>query len=302
FVDEKNRPVSIHTKLIGYNWFRLYVLEVCRNVQIEESNRKINEELIGEENFLFKTLVLSELKGLRQLKQTLSNDTQETIADSVECRYHSLKNVSIGWFIHATTKEKTPDYSKSLSSKFEIELCTNQWLSLLLRCVHLYEHVRTVCGTIDFIEELLYVYRNSQNQATILLALKILRDLLPLLPETTNESTSSKIRILLNEFLFSIGDSYTSQTVTSETLTELIYIYRTIMSYKSPWQMMARQLVFDSITSSSTTIDWKSLETISTKQWNYLLASLFILGGYIQPYGLGSIVEIYIDDENNEYE
>ncbi|CAF4716085.1 unnamed protein product, partial [Rotaria magnacalcarata] len=24
--------------------------------------------------------------------------------------------------------------------------------------------------------------------------------------------------------------------------------------------------------------------------------------GYIQPYGLGSIVEIYIDDENNEYE
>ncbi|CAM4811668.1 unnamed protein product [Rotaria magnacalcarata] len=302
FVDEKNRPVSIHTKLIGYNWFRLYVLEVCRNVQIEESNRKINEELIGEENFLFKTLVLSDLKGLRQLKQTLSNDTQETIADSVECRYHSLKNVSIGWFIHATTKEKTADYSKSLSSKFEIELCTNQWLSLLLRCVHLYEHVRTVCGTIDFIEELLYVYRNSQNQATILLALKILRDLLPLLPETTNESTSSKIRILLNEFLFSIGDSYTSQTVTSETLTELIYIYRTIMSYKSPWQMMARQLVFDSITSSSTTIDWKSLETISTKQWNYLLASLFILGGYIQPYGLGSIVEIYIDDENNEYE
>ncbi|CAF3558601.1 unnamed protein product [Rotaria socialis] len=302
FVEVKDHSVSIATKLIGYNWFRLYVLEVCRNVQIEESNRKINEELIGEENFLFKTLVLNELKGLRQLKQTLSNDTQESIADSVECRNHSLNNASIGWFIHATTKDQTVDYSKSLSSKFEIELCTNQWLSLLLRCVHLYEHVRTVCGTIDFIEELLYIYRNSQNQATILLALKILRDLLPLLPETTNGSENSMISTLLNEFLFSIGDSYTSQTMASETLTELIYIYRAIMSYKSPWQMMARQLVFDSITSSSNTIDWQSLETISTKQWNYLLAALFILGGYIQPYGLGSIVEIYMDDENNEYE
>ncbi|CAF4992632.1 unnamed protein product, partial [Rotaria socialis] len=261
FVEVKDHSVSIATKLIGYNWFRLYVLEVCRNVQIEESNRKINEELIGEENFLFKTLVLNELKGLRQLKQTLSNDTQESIADSVECRNHSLNNASIGWFIHATTKDQTVDYSKSLSSKFEIELCTNQWLSLyattkdqtvdyskslsskfeielctnqwlslLLRCVHLYEHVRTVCGTIDFIEELLYIYRNSQNQATILLALKILRDLLPLLPETTNGSENSMISTLLNEFLFSIGDSYTSQTMASETLTELIYIYRAIMS------------------------------------------------------------------------
>ncbi|CAF5116506.1 unnamed protein product, partial [Rotaria sp. Silwood1] len=303
FVGEIDRIISLHTKLIGYNWFRLYILKVCKNIQIEELKRNVNEELIQQQQFIFNTLILNELKGLRRLKQTLSIDAKDDdIIDSIECRNHSLNNSSIGWFIYVTTRNKTLEFSNNLSSKFEIELCTNQLLILLLRCVHFYEHCRFVCGTVDFIEELLYIYQNSQNRATILLALKILRDLLPSLPETTNGTSNTMINKLLNDFLFSIGDRCTSQAISSEIITELIYIYRTIMSYKSPWQMMAIQLIFDSITSSSNDIDWQSFETTNTKQWNYLLASLYILGGYIQPYGLGSIVKIYTDEENNQYE
>ncbi|CAF3228303.1 unnamed protein product [Rotaria sp. Silwood2] len=299
FGEEINRTVSLYTKLIGYNWFRLYVLKVCKNIQIEE--------LAQQQDFVFNTLIFNELKRLRQLKQALPIDAKhDNTVDFVECRNHSLNNSSMGWFIYVTTKttiNETSEFSNNfLSSKFEIELCTNQWLTLLLRCIHLYEHVRSVCGTVDFIQELLYIYRNSQNRATILLSLKILRDLLPLVPETTNGTSRSMVNKLLNEFLFSIGDSYSSQALASETVTELIYIYRTIMSYKSPWQMMATQLIFDSITSSLNNIDCISYDTIDIKQWNYLLASLHILGGYIQPYGLGSIVKIYTDEENNEYE
>ncbi|CAF3688992.1 unnamed protein product [Rotaria sp. Silwood1] len=303
FVGEIDRIISLHTKLIGYNWFRLYILKVCKNIQIEELKRNVNEELIQQQQFIFNTLILNELKGLRRLKQTLSIDAKDDdIIDSIECRNHSLNNSSIGWFIYVTARNKTTEFSNNLSSKFEIELCTNQLLILLLRCVHFYEHCRFVCGTVDFIEELLYIYQNSQNRATILLVLKILRDLLPSLPETTNGTSNTMINKLLNDFLFSIGDRCTSQAISSEIITELIYIYRTIMSYKSPWQMMAIQLIFDSIISSSNDIDWQSFETTDTKQWNYLLASLYILGGYIQPYGLGSIVKIYTDEENNQYE
>ncbi|CAM4793210.1 unnamed protein product [Rotaria magnacalcarata] len=287
--EEKDRFDSSHMKLIGYNWFRLYVLKLCQNIQ--------QDELTQQQDFIFNTLILNELKGLKRLKQTLIIDDKNNIMDCEKCRNHSLNNSSLGWFLYATKDKKSKFSNQFLSSKFEIELCTNQWLILLLRCVHLYENIRSICGTTDFIEELLYIYRNSQNRATILLALKILRDLLP---ETINNMSNSMINNLLNEFLFSIGDSYTSPSIKSETVTELIYIYRTIMSRKSSWQLTATKLVFDSVTSSLKTIDWKSFETIDKKQWNYLLASLYILGGYIEPYGIGSVVNIHKDKENNE--
>ncbi|CAF5217029.1 unnamed protein product [Rotaria magnacalcarata] len=111
---------------------------------------------------------------------------------------------------------------------------------------------------------------------------------------------NSIINNLLHEYLFSIGDSYTSQSITPEIVTELIYLYRTIMSRKSSWQLMTIELVFDSVTSSLNTIDWKSLETVDRKQWNYLLASLYILGRYIESYSIGSLVNIHKDRENDE--
>ncbi|CAF4768360.1 unnamed protein product, partial [Rotaria socialis] len=113
---EVENSTTLHQKLIAYNWFRLYVLNVCNNIQ--------NEELI------FHRLILNELKELRKLKEALPIDARDSVVDSVECRNHSLNNSSIAWFIYATTKHKT--------SRFGIELYTNQLLTLLLRCVHLH--------------------------------------------------------------------------------------------------------------------------------------------------------------------
>ncbi|CAF4325351.1 unnamed protein product [Didymodactylos carnosus] len=75
------------------------------------------------------------------------------------------------------------------------------------------------------------------------------------------------------------------------------------MSLDSPWQMMATQLVFDTVTSNVKIFNLKSLETVDTSQMNYFLASLCVLGGYVQPYCLGSIVKIYTDEEiSNEFQ
>ncbi|CAF5181809.1 unnamed protein product, partial [Rotaria magnacalcarata] len=105
------------------------------------------------------------------------------------------------------------------------------------------------------------------------------------------------------KFLFSIGNSENSQEILVEIATESIYIYRTIMSCKlSPWQVMATNIVIDSITVTLNNIDWTSFETINTQRWNYLLASLYILDGYIQPFSLGSTVRIYTKEEKTRYD
>ncbi|CAF4805259.1 unnamed protein product, partial [Rotaria sp. Silwood2] len=163
-------------------------------------------------------------------------------------------------------------YFSKLSSKIDIELYTNQLLVLLVRCVYLYDNVRSICANVDYVEELLYIYRSSKNRATILLALKILRNIIPLLPES--ETTIITIKSSLDEFLFSIGNNFTKQNRTLETISELINVFRTIMSLKSPWQMMATQLVFNSIVSC----------------------------GYLSPYCLGSVVNVYPNEESNEFD
>lgn len=300
FVAQENGTISLKTKLIGYNWFRSYVLKVCAHIQNEQWTGTTKTELVQEQNIIFNQLILNELKELRRLKQELKTDIQDDIVDSIECRNHSLNNSSIQYFIYGLIKGKASDFSQKLSSKFVIELVTNQWLTLLLRCVHLYEHVRSMCSTMAFIQELLYIYQNSENKATVLLALKILRDIFPLLPEPTDEASKSMMNTQLHEILYSIGDRYISEAMASETVTELICMYRTIMSYKSTWQMRAAQLVLDSIISVSNKIDSKSFENMDEKQSKYLLASLFILGGYIEPPGLGSVVKVYNDENTDE--
>ncbi|CAF4059619.1 unnamed protein product, partial [Rotaria sordida] len=222
-----------------------------------------------------------------------------TYLDNIEA---STYNLSIGWFIKiatTTTEDDTLNLSNSLSSKFDIELCINQWLILLLRLVHFYEHVQSVCATIDYIENLLDIYRNFQNSVTGFLSLKILRYLIP---KHTNKESRSIIENFLTEILFAIGNSFTLQQIPSYIITELIYLYRTVMSVKSPWQMIATEFIFDTITSNKNNFNLKSFETGDMTQMNSLVASLCILGGYIQPYCLGSIVKIYSDEENNEFQ
>ncbi|CAF2660678.1 unnamed protein product [Rotaria sp. Silwood2] len=133
-----------------------------------------------------------------------------------------------------------------------------------------------------------------------LLALKILRHLIPLLPESTDKMSSILIKNLLVEVFNSIGGKFSVQRITPDIITELINFYRTSMSLKSPWQSVATQLVIDSISLNFN--DFESFENIDKNQLIDFVASLGIMGTYIQPYCLGSIVKIYADDGNsNEY-
>ncbi|CAF3947497.1 unnamed protein product, partial [Rotaria sordida] len=299
FTQQSNHIISFDTKLTAYNWFRFYVFKLCENIELDEIKSISNKIIKQQQQFVFNILILNELKTLKQLKQSLSTDIENEIYNSIENRKYSLNNAAIDWFIKVVTIENnTSIHSRKLSSKFEIELYTNQLLVFLLRCIYLYDNVRLICSNIDYIEELLYIYRNSQNSITILLALKILRNLISLLPETT----IMYMKNLLDEFLISIGNSFIKQNMTSEIITELINIYRTIMSLKSSWQLMAIEFICNIIISCVNEIKLKSFEIIDISQMNYVFASLCVLGGYIQPYCLGSIVNVYPNEESNEFD
>ncbi|CAF4787472.1 unnamed protein product, partial [Rotaria sp. Silwood1] len=255
----KFSSTDLDVKFVRYNWFRLYVFKFCENFQIE-TNSILNEI----QELIFEKIILTELKLLKQSEE-------KTILMN---KNNSFNNVAIEWFIKAKD-------TNNISSKFDVDLYINQYLILLLRCVHLYEHVRSYCANDQYIEELIYIYRNSGNQITILISLKILQKLVRYLPEDMN----GKTQLMMNEFLTNILSSIGKTT--TDITTELIYIYRIIMSCKSPWQTMAIQIISDTITSNL-----KSFDSIDN-----LLASLCILGGYIQPFCLGSVIEIHTTDE-----
>ncbi|CAF4635949.1 unnamed protein product, partial [Rotaria sp. Silwood2] len=253
---------NLDIKFISYNWFRLYVLKFCENFQLE-SNLVLNEI----QELIFNKIILTELKLFKQLSSI-------NIENKVIDEKNSFNNVTIEWFIKAKD-------TSNVSTKFEIDLYINQYLMILLRCIHFYEHVQSYCATDKYIEELIYLYQNSQNQITCLLSLKILRKLIIFLSEDLNEQSKLMMNNFLTNILFSINKT------TTDITTELIYFYRTIMSSKSPLQTMAIQLILDTITSNL-----KLFQSIDN-----VLSSLCILGGYIQPFCLGSIVEIHDIDE-----
>ncbi|CAF4626637.1 unnamed protein product [Rotaria sp. Silwood1] len=284
----------LKTKFIEYNWFRLFTLRLCENIQIEELNGMKNVLLQEQRDLIFNRLIFNELK---QLKETFDVATENQERDTNKEKHDSLNNVSLEWFIRiVTTNDDVSSISNFLSSKSSIELYTNQWLILLLRCIHTYQHVRSVCTTINYIEEFLHIYHRSQSVTSTSLVLKILRHLIPLLSDSTDKMSSVLVKNLLVEVFNSIGGKFSVQRITPDIITELINFYRTIMSIKSPWQSLATQLVIDSIASNFN--NFKSFDNIDKSQLTDFIASLSILGGYIEPYCLGSIVKIYVDNGN----
>ncbi|CAF3929639.1 unnamed protein product [Rotaria sp. Silwood2] len=276
--------ISKDMKLMAFNWFRLLVLKLCENIKIEElrsthfGSRKFHHILQQQRDLIFNKLILTELKELQQNKSTSEKENENP----------SLKNAAVSYFISSST--------------FDIDACINQYLMLLLRCVHLYDHIRSNCATMECIQQLLNLYHQSQLLNTRLLTLKILRNLLVFLPDNTNEITCRCfVEKFLTDILFSIGQNFNSISETNkldlDIVIEFIYIYRTIMSQNSPWQKMATKLIINAI-QSSTNFNFTSLESIDIQQMNFLLASLCILGGYIEPYCLGSTVEVYSVDKN----
>ncbi|CAF5169234.1 unnamed protein product, partial [Rotaria magnacalcarata] len=222
-------------------------------------------------------LILWELKELQQNKLTFEN----------KCEDSSLKNVSLRSFVS--------------SSKFNVDICINQYLMLLLRCIHLYDHIRLNYATIDHIEQLYNLYHTSQSLDTRLVTLKILRDLLIFLPDDTIGATNrSFIENLLTKILFSIGQNFNlleTEKIDLDIIIEFIYIYRSIMSHNSPWQTSATKFLVDAI-KSCMNFNFTSLEAVDSQQMNFFLASICVLGGYVQPYCLGTTVEMCSTDIN----
>ncbi|CAF3050511.1 unnamed protein product [Rotaria sp. Silwood2] len=271
----------MNMKLLAFNWFRLIILKLCENIELEElrnmhlGNRKFHHILQQQCNLIFNKLILTELKQLQQNKLTFEK----------ECGDSSVKNASLRSFVS--------------SSKFNVDICINQYLMLLLRCIHLYDHIRLNYATMDYIEQLFNLYLTSQSLDTRLLTLKILSDLLVCLPDDTNGTTNkSFIENLLTKILFSIGQNFNlleTKKIDHDIIIEFLYIYRMIMSYNSSWQKLATQLLIEAI-KSCMDFNFTSLETVESKKMNCFLASICILGGYVHPYCLGSTVEIYPTD------
>ena len=158
--------------------------------------------------------------------------------------------------------------------------------------MQVYPHVRLICANVPYIERLLSIYHQSNLKVTRLLALKILRQLIPYLPNYNNDRSKELIEKFLLEILHSISVSFSSQQLAVELVTEFIYLYRTVMSRRSAWQLIATNFIFNSITSHLNLTSFQSNDT--------LLASVCILGGYIDHVSLSSIVQVATDQEMND--
>ncbi|UJR18238.1 hypothetical protein I4U23_005138 [Adineta vaga] len=271
---------SDRTKFFAYNWFRLFTVNLCQNIQLDQTKGKFQPILEQQRDLLFRSFIQSQL----ELIETTNTDEEEKQEHLPE----SFKDLPYSWFHYLFIR----DVSTGISSKFEKELWINQYLFLLLRCFHFDVHLRTICATLSYIERLLNIYHQSRSKITRLLSLKILRQLIPYLPKHTNDGSKILIEEFLIEILHSINASFSSsQQLPAELVTELIYLYRTVVSCWSPWQLMAINFIFNSITSHLNLTSFQSNDT--------LIASLCILGGYIDHVSLGSIVRVTTDQEIN---
>lgn len=286
---QTNSSVEIpkELKLTAFNWFRVLVLRLCDNIEKEGlrstthlGSRKFHHILLQQCNLIFNKLIFTELKQLQDKNTT----TEECKPESES---PSLKNISINYFNTPTTSENTA--------------CINQYLVLLLRCIHLYEYVRMNFATINYIQQIFNIYQQSQHLNTRVLALRILRDLLIFLPENSNDTTRQPfMENLFIDILTSIGQNLNpleTSKIKLDIVIELICIYRTLISKSSPWQKLASKFIIDALVSSKN-FDLSSIESCDIKQMNMFLATLSILGGYIRPYCLGSTVEIFANNRS----
>ena len=167
------------------------------------------------------------------------------------------------------------------------EIKNKEYFVFLLRLMYFHRNVISICATNDYFEELLKIYRKNLSIMTRIFVIRLLRYIVPVLVDSSDGKTKSDMELFLNEILNSIGDKSTSTTIVSE----LIDFYRTIISIPSAWQSIATDLIYNSIKSHLNS----SVSTIE----KILFASLNILGGYIEPYRLGSIVQLKSSNDHS---
>lgn len=258
FIENNEENISLEFKFISFNWFKLFTFKLSENIHQNQILQKLND-------FIFKDFIFNHLK---QLKRILINQNNDEISKD------SLENLTITWFIYSSRKI---DNSNKFFSKYEIELCINQFLIILLESIYLYEHVRITCANINYINELLNIYNESKHNSIKIVSLKLLGELIPCLPNKLNDISNNLIEKFLNDSLI----------LQNNIINELINIYRIIISKKSPWQIIGLELILNSIKNNLN---------------NKLIGSLCILGGYIQPFSLNSIVKIYNNKQNEKFQ
>ncbi|UJR32400.1 hypothetical protein I4U23_019862 [Adineta vaga] len=262
--------IEVGLRLMAFNWFRLLILKLCQNVEIEQLRDSTCQLFQQQEKFIFNTLVLNEL---RTLKSSMNSIEQEN---------NSLKGLEIKWFLQMNETNES-----------KIDLYINQYLVILLRCVHFHKHILSVCTTGDYLQELLDIYQHNQSNVTRLLTIKLLRHIIPSITDYANGISRNLIEKFLIDSLNTIGES----SLSDEIIAELISMYRVIMSAESSWQMMAIEFVCNSIQSH---LNMNSIQKNQSDEMKILRAALNILGGYIEPYRLGSIVNGEMNKKLND--
>ncbi|CAF0746684.1 unnamed protein product [Adineta ricciae] len=253
--------IKVELRLSAFNWFRLLVLRLCETIEMEKLRDPASQTFQQQAKFVFNTLIFNNLKTLK------------TSMISTESSTNSLENVDIKWFLHM----KENNESKTI-------LFINQYIALLLRCVYFYKHILSICTTSEYLQELLDIYQCNQSNVTRLLTIKLLRHLIPAIADHADGIPRAIIQKFLIDVLDAIGDE---TSVSEDILAELISMYRTIMTVESAWKAMAVELVCNSIRSN---LNADSIERNNSGEMKSLRAALNVLGGYIEPYRLGSIV------------
>ena len=191
---------------------------------------------------------------LNQFKQNLTN-----IDQSKDC----IENITYSWFIHSST--------------LNINLYLNQLLVLFYECLYLGEDICLICANFEMIKQILTIYSQSENWMTKLLVLKVLGELICYFRDDCSKNV---IEQFLNESLVLIGENILSENESVGEINELVSIYRRILSTKCPWQNLGIELIIQSL-------------NLNENENKKLIGSLCVLGGYIQPFYLTSIVKIF---------
>ncbi|CAF5024184.1 unnamed protein product, partial [Rotaria sp. Silwood1] len=202
-----------------------------------------------------------------------------------------LRNKNIEW----TYLENIPAINNQLK-----EYIGNNYYSIIRHCLTYFLELETIEKTtiLRTIFYLLNLFNTAADIHNYDLIEKLFTYFVSFIKTSDRKASNKTSKMVINKFfndtLFSIGNHCRLQNTTNEIMTELIYIYRTIISCKSSWQIMALEII-----NNTMKLNFESSESIDMNQVNSILGSLHVFGGYIQPYCLGSVVEVNIDNEEN---
>ena len=286
FLRLKFESNSISTNYIVFQWFRSFIFQLCLQIELEHlQHMPLDPNFQHHQELIFRRFIFNQLIQCQDLRKDLLTSIDEKPVNT-------LRDTACGWFIKAIKKNETV-----INTSLDLELLINQYLILLLRALQIGSSVVRCCATLDYVEVLLKIYHDSSSTMTRILALKILRYLIFEMSSQNSSSLKLVLEAFLREAIQFIGESIRTKTEDFELVTELIALYRSIMSIKCEWQMMTIELVAEPVLLY---LNPPLIKSIDIKQKNQLSASLSIFGAYIEPFHVGALVKILTEEETND--